>query len=1494
MNKRLKKILMLVFAVTLLLPQLGIAQKASAAIVRGSNVIYDMQQDSQLVGSAVEYTDVLQNSGVKFNVVDNSGAKAIEINGRTGNYHGVDIKTSLLNAAAGTSFNIRVYGRIPADAVVPSDSQMLLGESNGKYSWLNNVAVQAGESFTLDYTIDSAKVAAYVAAGTNLRVQSNTVIDKFIVDDIMITTNLIYDMQQDSQLVGSAVEYTAALQNSGVKFNVVDNSGAKAIEINGRTGNYNGVDIKTSLLNAAVGASFHVEVQGRIPADAVVPNDSQMLLGESNGKYSWLNNVPVQAGESFKLEYTIDSAKVAAYVAAGTNLRVQSNTVIDKFVVDSIIITTGEASTDPAPPTDTPPPVSDEVVVAYDLQEDAGLVDLMTNGGTEYLTKAGGPTLTPQSNTDGTTSLEVSNRVNSWDGVDVRAAALGLAKDAEFSVELAGHIPAGVTIPSDAAIVLGLASDPYSEFESAAAAADFTLSYEGVWDAGAGLRIQASAGLAGFVIDSLIIHVQGGIKMPSKPLPTVPGVHVSSTAYGDSWSGANIILGLDAAQWPFSTSSADDVVAFTPVKDAKYHLTFNATSTGATGYRVRWITGNENGGYTGADAAVVSDAAHTYAAGTAATTIPGSFTSGVVKGETLDYTVDFVMSGSEVANGLIGNIGIRGTAGNNDFTINSLTITDDNGTVLVNWSSSEDPFVPDDYEWPASKWDVTTLPSLKDAYRNYFLIGNILGWGGNADAVPWGQENDQADAALKDSSIIAQTEAMFKAQYNVVTAENVMKPENISKSANTYDYTAADKLMTWSKANNIAVHGHTLIWHQQSPAWLNKGDAANRASAKANLESYIANVAGHYKGQLISWDVVNEAFSDNTATFDGKDWRTGLRKDSPWYIAYANGADESKGESGADYIYDAFVAARLIDPDATLYYNDYNETYKYEQIAQMAESLNEKWAADSRNTDPARKLVEGIGMQSHFWVGQDPDVEVTEVETTIERFIEADLRISVSELDIPFAKNNNYHLDEARQAEQAELYGTLFEIYKKYADHIDRVTFWGKADIQSWRSSGMPVLFDNSYAPKAAFWKVIELGDEPAANTPPSGSGYVPSVTDGTTGAAAIDTKDGQVTIAPKVEAKNGAATAAVSSDDLSKALKQAAANADGKKQVTVDIPAQAGAASYGVQLPAAGLTDSGSSVISIKTDKAAIDIPSSMLATTDVETTEQVTIRVSDASTAALSDDVRQQIGDRPVINLEVLVGGSVIAWNNPSAPVTVSIPYAPTAEELLNPDQIVVWYIDGSGQAIPVPNGHYDAAAGAVVFTTTHFSNYAVASVVKTFADIQSVTWAKSAVEAMAARGIINGTSDNSFSPNADIKRADFLVMLVRALELKGTNEQAAKFDDVNESDYYYDAVNIARQLGIVKGTGDNLFKPNSSISRQDMMVLAARAAAAAGKALPSTGTLDAFGDASFVSAYAKDSVIALVDAGIVIGSNGNLAPQDSLSRAEAAVILYRLWSK
>lgn len=147
------------------------------------------------------------------------------------------------------------------------------------------------------------------------------------------------------------------------------------------------------------------------------------------------------------------------------------------------------------------------------------------------------------------------------------------------------------------------------------------------------------------------------------------------------------------------------------------------------------------------------------------------------------------------------------------------------------------------------------------------------------------------------------------------------------------------------------------------------------------------------------------------------------------------------------------------------------------------------------------------------------------------------------------------------------------------------------------------------------------------------------------------------------------------------------------------------------------------------------------------------------------------------------------------------------------------------------------------------------------------------------------------NSFSPADSIKRADFIAFLVRALELKGTGKSAALFSDVQKTDYYDELV-IAKELGIATGFEDDTFRPHSDISRQDMMVLTARALALSGKQVKASGALNAYLDEASISSYAKDSASLLIKFRVVNGKNGRIAPNDMLTRAEAAVILYRIW--
>ncbi|OKP92552.1 1,4-beta-xylanase [Paenibacillus sp. P3E] len=399
------------------------------------------------------------------------------------------------------------------------------------------------------------------------------------------------------------------------------------------------------------------------------------------------------------------------------------------------------------------------------------------------------------------------------------------------------------------------------------------------------------------------------------------------------------------------------------------------------------------------------------------------------------------------------------------------------------------------------------------------------------------------------------------------------------------------------------------------------------------------------------------------------------------------------------------------------------------------------------------------------------------------------------------------------------------------------------------------------------------------------------SVSGSTPQAGSVVSKDGVVTIKPEVKTDGGGAKAAVSGTDLNKALEQAALSANGKKQVIIEVPKQANALSYEVQLPAQHLKGTENFVLLLKTDQAILEIPSNML-TSMTENMEFVSIRVKEGSKDRLAAAARDRIGSGPVIELSVLAGGQVMAWSNPNAPVKVSIPYTPTAEQLSHSDSLVALHLADNGSMTPIPNGRYDIGSGALVFQTAQVGTYAAAYTSIGFEDMGNVPWAQQAVSAMSARDIIQGTSRSSFSPAASMQRGDFIALLMRALELNGLGQDQAAFSDVQRDAYYSKELAAAKQLGIVSGYEDNTFQPDQAISRQDMMVIAARALAAAGKKASGSRTLSVYSDADQISDYARESLASLVKYGIVNGKNGKLAPGDALTRAEAAVIVYRIW--
>lgn len=342
----------------------------------------------------------------------------------------------------------------------------------------------------------------------------------------------------------------------------------------------------------------------------------------------------------------------------------------------------------------------------------------------------------------------------------------------------------------------------------------------------------------------------------------------------------------------------------------------------------------------------------------------------------------------------------------------------------------------------------TDLAAIKDVYKDDFLIGNAI--------------------ALEDTYGVRFE--LLKMHHNVATAGNAMKPDALQQTKGKFTFGTADKIVDKVLAAGLKMHGHTLVWHHQSPQWMNQSSKdvyLGREEALENLRTHIKTVVEHFGDRVISWDVVNEAMSDNPSK--PEEWRGALRK-SPWYHAV-----------GEDYVEQAFLAAREVldahpEWDIKLYYNDYNldNQNKSKAVYSMVKELNEKY----RKQHPGKLLIDGIGMQGHYQVNTNP----VNVKASLERFISLGVEVSITELDIQAGAN--YKMTDKEAAKQGYLYAQLFKIFKEHAGSIARVTFWGMDDGTSWRASTNPTLFDRHLQAKPAYYGVIDPDKYMKENNP--------------------------------------------------------------------------------------------------------------------------------------------------------------------------------------------------------------------------------------------------------------------------------------------------------------------------------------------------------------------------------------------------------------------------
>nr|BBA57846.1 xylanase [Thermobifida alba] len=299
------------------------------------------------------------------------------------------------------------------------------------------------------------------------------------------------------------------------------------------------------------------------------------------------------------------------------------------------------------------------------------------------------------------------------------------------------------------------------------------------------------------------------------------------------------------------------------------------------------------------------------------------------------------------------------------------------------------------------------------------------------------------------------------AQFSAVTHENEMKWEALEPQQGQYNWSQADSIINFAKANNQIVRGHTLVWHSQLPSWLNNG-GYNGNQLRSIMENHIEVVAGRYRGDLYAWDVVNEAFNED-GTFRNSIWYQGM---------------------GRDYIAHAFRKAHEVDPNAKLYINDYN----IEGINAKSNGLY-NLVVDLLNEGVP---IHGVGIQSHLIVGQVPST----FQQNMQRFADLGLDVAITELDIRMQMPaDNYKLQQQARDYEAVVDACLA------VNRCIGITVWGIDDERSWvpytfPGEGAPLLYDGQYNRKPAWYAVYEAlggtddpGEEPGG---PGGPGEEP------------------------------------------------------------------------------------------------------------------------------------------------------------------------------------------------------------------------------------------------------------------------------------------------------------------------------------------------------------------------------------------------------------------
>lgn len=364
----------------------------------------------------------------------------------------------------------------------------------------------------------------------------------------------------------------------------------------------------------------------------------------------------------------------------------------------------------------------------------------------------------------------------------------------------------------------------------------------------------------------------------------------------------------------------------------------------------------------------------------------------------------------------------------------------------------------------------------------------------------------------------------------------------------------------------------------------------------------------------------------------------------------------------------------------------------------------------------------------------------------------------------------------------------------------------------------------------------------------------------------------------------------------LNKLMEQSVAdrNQDG---IMVEIPSAIEAGTYTLQLPGHSLTGAEHLVnINFITPIATLIIPDNMLSDDVYDAAQELAISISKpASSHQFNELVRNMPNWFSVIELSTSVNKHPKDWCNISGPVVITLPHFIQSNQVTDSEYFSVYYLDKNYELSSIPNALNHTDSKSLTFKCIRSGVYVGTYTYKRFKDLADYGWAKKPIEVLASKGIITGTSSEYFSPGDKIRRADYLILLLKTLGI--TVEFENNFSDAHKGDYYYDALGMAKELKVASGINFNQFRPLDYISRQDMIVLAVRALASDKKLTEFSSDreiLNRYFDRGSIDPYAYESMEIMVSEGIVRGYENMLNPQKAASRAEAAVFLYKIHNK